>query len=144
MKIETPAFQHGKPISKKYTCQGENISPELFFYEIPEKAKSLTLIVDDPDAPSGTFDHWIVWNMSATTLHLSEGEILPFQGKNSYGKLGYKGPCPPPGKVHRYFFKLYALDADLPLPEGASKSQVEAAMEGHVLAKTEIVGTYQQ
>lgn len=144
MKIETPAFQHGKPISKKYTCQGEDVSPELFFYDVPEKAQSLTLIVDDPDAPSGTFDHWIVWNIPASNHHLVQGVLFPHQGKNGFGKVGYKGPCPPPGKVHRYFFKLYALDVNLSLPEGVSKNQVEAAMEGHILAKTELVGTYQR
>lgn len=145
MKIESAAFEHGKPIPQKYTCQGENVSPELSFHDLPEKAESLVLIVDDPDAPSGTFDHWIAWNIPAKTKSLAEGiKALNFQGKNSYGKKGYNGPCPPPGKAHRYFFKLYALDEMLSLPEGADKKRVESAMEGRILAMAELMGTYQR
>lgn len=142
MKIRSTSFEHGKPIPKKFTCQGENVSPELSFHEVPPDAKSLALIVDDPDAPSGTFDHWIAWNTPAGSKGFPEGAVLPHQGKNGYGKTGYKGPCPPPGKPHRYFFKLFALDAILTLPEGASKNEVECAMEGHILAKAELIGTF--
>lgn len=143
MRIES-VFGQGKPIPQKYTCQGENVSPPLEFYEIPQHTQSLVLIMDDPDAPSGTFDHWVEWNISANTHHLVEGVSLSYQGKNSYGLLGYKGPCPPSGKPHRYFFKLYALDVSLSLAKGASKTQVENALEGHVLAKAELMGTYQR
>lgn len=144
MNIETPAFEHGKPIPQKYTCQGDGVSPELIFRDIPSQTQSLVLIVDDPDAPSGTFDHWVVWNIPANTKSLKEGAVVAHQGKNGYGKVGYKGPCPPPGKPHRYFFKLYALEEELSLSEGASKAQVERAMEGHIIAKAEIMGTYQK
>lgn len=144
MKILTSAFQPGKPIPQKYTCQGENVSPELSFDEIPANAKSLVLIMDDPDAPGGTFDHWIGWNIPPKTRQLKEGAKLPHKGKNSYNVLEYKGPCPPPGKAHRYYFKLYALDAELSLSEGSSKGDVEQAMEGHIIAKAELVGLYQR
>lgn len=144
MNIDTVAFEHGKPIPQKFTCQGEDVSPELILRDIPTNAKSLVLIVDDPDAPSGTFDHWIVWNIPADTKKLSEGVSLGQQGTNGFGKLGYKGPCPPPGKAHRYFFKLYALDSLLKLPEGSTKKQVEKAMEGHIIGNAELIGTYQR
>lgn len=145
MKIESAAFGHGKPIPQKFTCQGEGVSPELSFHDIPHKTESLVLIMDDPDAPSGTFDHWIAWNIPAETQNLTEGtQLLKQQGKNSYGKKGYRGPCPPPGNAHRYFFKLYALDDVLSLPDGAVKKQVESAMEGHILAMAELIGTYQR
>lgn len=144
MKIETSAFQNGETIPAKYTCSGENVSPPLNISGAPKETKSFVLIVDDPDAPGGTFDHWLGWNIPGDTQKLPEGVKLPKQGKNSYQKLGYGGPCPPPGKPHRYFFKLYALDTMLSLPEGASKHQIESAMEGHVIAKTELIGTFQR
>ena len=144
MKLTSSAFQHEKSIPQKFTCQGEGISPELSFHDIPPNTQSLVLIVDDPDAPSGTYDHWIAWNIPPDKQGLSEGETLMNQGKNGYGQTGYKGPCPPPGKAHRYFFKLYALDANLLLSDGAVKSEVESALEGHVLEKTELMGTYQR
>ncbi|HEV8052380.1 MAG TPA: YbhB/YbcL family Raf kinase inhibitor-like protein [Parachlamydiaceae bacterium] len=145
MKIESAAFQHGKPIPQKFTCQGEGVSPELFFHNVPKNTQSLVLIVDDPDAPSGTFDHWIAWNIPAESKGLAEDTLhLQHQGKNGYGKLGYKGPCPPAGNAHRYFFKLYALDTNLSLSEGSSKTKVEDACEGHILAMAELIGTYQR
>lgn len=144
MNIETVAFEQGKPIPQKFTCQGEDISPEFTLHDVPSNAKSLVLIMDDPDAPSGTFDHWVAWNIPADTKKLKEGVALSQQGKNSFGKLGYNGPCPPSGKAHRYFFKLYALDSLLTLPAGSSKKQVEKAMEGHIIGKSELVGTYQR
>lgn len=144
MNIEAVAFEHGKPIPQKYTCQGENVSPELIFKDAPSNTKTYVLIMDDPDAPSGTFDHWIAWNLPGDTKKLHEGVALAHQGKNHFGKLGYKGPCPPPGKPHRYFFKLYALDTSLSLPDGSTKSQVESAMQGHILAKAELIGTFQR
>lgn len=144
MKIESTAFKHGKPIPSKYTCKGGNVSPPLSFQDVPQEAKSLVLIVDDPDAPSGTFDHWIVWNIPVETKHLPEGAHLSNQGKNGAGEAKYFGPCPPPGKPHRYFFKLYALDTTLNLPQGSSKKQVEAAMNGHILNQTSLMGTFQR
>lgn len=144
-------FQQDQPIPAKYTCDGENISPPLTISGIPSEAKSLTLIMDDPDAPRGTFDHWIVWNLPPDLQELSEGakEFLsfhsrPIQGVNGYNKNDYKGPCPPPGKVHHYHFKIYALDMMLDLPEGSTKHQVEKAMEGHILARGELIGTYKK
>jgi Raf kinase inhibitor-like protein, YbhB/YbcL family len=144
MKIETPAFQQGKKIPKKYTCQGANVSPPLFFIDAPKETVTFVLIVDDPDAPGGTFDHWIAWNIPGTTKSLPEAAKLNDQGTNGYGKKNYQGPCPPPGKLHRYFFKLYALDIKLTIPEGVSKGQLEKAVEGHVLAKAEHMGIFQR
>lgn len=144
-------FESQQAIPAKYTCTGENISPPLKFLNVPEEAKSLVLIVDDPDAPRGTFDHWVVWNIPPTVTNLSEGAQELFQngskvklGKNGYGKSAYNGPCPPPGKPHRYFFKLYAIDTMLNLNEGASKHQVEEAMRGHILDQVDLIGTYQR
>lgn len=144
MKIESSAIKPGQPIPKKYTCEGENVSPPLSFRDIPKETKSLALIVDDPDAPHGTFDHWIVWNLTPQTTSLAEGAKVPMEGKNSYQETHYHGPCPPPGKPHRYFFKLYALDTVLDLPAGSSKADVENAMRGHILEKTVFHGTYQR
>lgn len=144
MNIETVAFEQGKPIPEKFTCQGEDVSPEFTLRDVPSNSKSLVLIMDDPDAPSGTFDHWIAWNIPPDTKKLKEGVALAEQGKNHFGNLGYGGPCPPPGKPHRYFFKLYALDTLLNLPSGSSKKQVEKAMEGHIIGKAELMGTYQR
>jgi Raf kinase inhibitor-like YbhB/YbcL family protein len=142
MKIESPAFKHSQPIPPKHTCKGQDVSPQLIFGDVPAKTVSFALIVDDPDAPMGTFDHWIAWNIPGDTRQLSEGVKLAHQGRNGFGVVEYRGPCPPPGKVHRYFFKLYALDTTLSLDDGATKAQLEAAIEGHVLAKAELVGTF--
>lgn len=144
MEIKSSAFNHGKPIPKKHTCEGEDISPMLTFHNVPKGTQSLALIVDDPDAPRGTFDHWIGWNLNPDHLTLSEGESLPVQGKNGFGEIGYRGPCPPPGSPHRYFFKLYALDTKISLPSGSSKRQLEEAIKGHVIEKAELFGTFQR
>jgi Raf kinase inhibitor-like YbhB/YbcL family protein len=144
MKLESPAFKHNHPIPSKYTCEGENISPPLIISEDPRGTQSFALILDDPDAPSGTFDHWIVWNLPYETKKLLEGTKVPMQGTNHFRKQSYGGPCPPPGSPHRYFFKVYALDTMLDLPKGSTKSQLEDAMEGHILGKAELVGTYQR
>jgi Raf kinase inhibitor-like YbhB/YbcL family protein len=150
MLIES-VFKSQQPIPTQYTCDGENISPPLNFSQIPPKAKSLALIMDDPDAPKGTFDHWVVWNLPPDIKQLTEDakELTrlspsPVQGVNGYGKAYYQGPCPPAGKPHHYHFKLYALDALLSLPEGSSKRQVEEAMKGHILVQAELIGTYQR
>lgn len=142
MKIESPSFKHGQPIPARHTCKGQDISPQLFFADVPAKTVAFALIVDDPDAPRGTFDHWIAWNIPGDTRQLSEGVKLAHQGVNGYQVTDYRGPCPPPGKVHRYMFKLYALDSLLTLPDGSTKAQLEAAMEGHIVAKAELIGTY--
>jgi Raf kinase inhibitor-like YbhB/YbcL family protein len=145
MKITSTAFTFNQEIPEKYTCQGEDLSPPLKFEDIPKGAKSLALIVDDPDAPSGTFDHWIVWNIPPEKNLFEEGiSSLPHQGRNHFGEMNYKGPCPPKGNAHRYFFKLYALDVMLNLPKGVSKQELEEAMEGHLLGKAELIGLYQR
>jgi hypothetical protein len=144
MKIHSSAFEHNQPIPRKYACDGEDVSPPLTFADVPEGTKSLALVVDDPDAPMGVFDHWIAWNLPPDTKELSEGARVEKQGKNDFGELQYRGPCPPSGSAHRYRFKAYALDTILDLPEGASKKQLEKAMEGHILAKGELVGTYKR
>lgn len=144
MKIDSSAFKHGESIPEKYTCQGVNVSPPLAFHDVPKGTKSFALIVDDPDAPMGTFVHWLAWNIPGDTSELREGVALAEQGKNHYKVTSYRGPCPPPGSPHRYFFKLYALDSLLKLPEGALKEQIEKAIEGHVLAKAELIGIFQR
>lgn len=143
MKIESPVFDHKKEIPSKYTCDGEDINPPLTFKNIPQNTKSLTLIVDDPDAPKGIWTHWLLWNINSETKEIREN-VLPhgaIQGKQSWGKAGYGGPCPPSG-THRYSFKLYALDTKLDLPPEADKAQLERAMEGHILANAELIGLY--
>jgi Raf kinase inhibitor-like YbhB/YbcL family protein len=149
MQIQS-VFEAQQPIPAKYTCDGENVSPPLKFLQIPSGAKSLVLIVDDPDAPHGTFDHWIVWNLPPNLKGLTEGAAeledlspQPKQGINGFRKSFYQGPCPPPGKPHHYHFKLYALNVPLSIPEGSPKQAVENAMKGHIIETAELVGTYQ-
>ncbi len=144
MKIQSSAFEHNKPIPRKYTCDGEDVSPPLTFADMPKGTKSLAIVVDDPDAPLGVFDHWIAWNISPDTRELTEGARVEKQGKNDFGEQRYRGPCPPRGAAHRYRFKAYALDAMPDLPLGASKKQLEKAIEGHILAKGELIGTYKR
>jgi Raf kinase inhibitor-like YbhB/YbcL family protein len=147
--LTSSAFQAGSKIPAQYTCQGADTSPPLSWTDPPSRTQSFVLIMDDPDAPSGTWVHWVVYNLPGTVRSLPENvpkqESLPSggsQGVTSFEKVGYGGPCPPPGNPHRYFFKLYALDAKLSLKPGASKQAVENAMKGHVLAKTELVGNF--
>ncbi len=145
MQISSTAFAPGTNIPRQYTCDGENISPPLTFSDVPAGARSLVLIMDDPDAlkPAGkVWDHWLVWNISASTSTVSEDRNPPgIVGFNTSGKKGYGGPCPPDGE-HRYFFKLYARDADLDLPFNAVKADIEKAMTGHILDKTQLMGRY--
>jgi len=143
--IASPAFQEGDVIPAAHTCDGADVSPELVIVGIPEGTQTLTLIVDDPDAPVGTWVHWVVWNIAAGTKEIPEASVSPgaIQGTNDFGKQKYGGPCPPSG-THRYFFKLYALDAPLVLKSGATKVQIEEAMKGHVLAQTELIGLYRR
>ena len=142
MKLTSPAFAHQAMIPPKYTCQGEDISPPLTLSNIPKGTKSLALINDDPDAPIRTWNHWLIWNIKPTG-EIRENSAPGTQGKNSWGRNDYGGACPPRGK-HRYFFKIYALDTELDLPEGASKSELEKAMSGHILEQAELVGLYQK
>ena len=154
LSISSPAFESSGRIPARYTCDGENISPELYITGVPEKAASLVLIVDDPDAPVGIWDHLLVFNIPAQSESLQSIPAEFFNsergtglwpsakyGKNSWGRLGYGGPCPPSG-AHRYIFKLYALDANLDLPVGVDKKTLEREMDGHILAKSELTGLY--
>ena len=147
--LKTTAFADGAGIPKKYTCDGADDSPDLSWNDAPAGTQSFALIADDPDAPVGTWTHWIIWNIPAQTTSLPEG--VPkvdksgdgtHQGKNDFKRIGYGGPCPPSGKPHRYFFRLYALDTKLDLKAGASRSELEHAMKGHVLSQTSLKGTY--
>lgn len=144
MHLESPAFELNQMIPKRYTCEGENLSPPLKFGELPNGTKSLVLIVDDPDAPMGTFDHWVAWNIPGNLHELKEGAKLAEEGTNGFGEKGYKGPCPPKGKPHRYFFTLFALDRELDLPLGSSKAAVKNAMKGHILGTAQTIGLYQR
>ena len=142
MKITSSAFQEGGNIPSKFTCDGSDTSPPLQITGAPPEAKSLVLIADDPDAPGGLFTHWLVWNISPQTSSIAEGSAPKgVQGANDFGKSGYRGPCPPSG-THRYSFKIFALDRELELRSGAKRSQVDAAMKGHVIAQGELVGRY--
>ena len=140
--IGSTSFEHGESIPSKYTCDGENISPPITLEHIPDGTESLALIVEDPDAPGGTFDHWIVWNIPPMQT-IWENTIPGTAGKNSNGKNSYSGPCPPEG-THRYFFKIFALDAFLDIKEGANKKSLERAMENHIVATAEFVGVYKR
>src|SRR6267154_4138547 len=142
MKITSSAFREGESIPSKFTCDGGNTSPPLEISDVPSGAKSVVLIADDPDAPSGLFTHWLVWNILPQTNSIAEGSAPKgVQGTNDFGKSGYRGPCPPPG-THRYSFKIFALDRELDLRSGAKRSQVDAAMKGHVIGQGELVGRY--
>ena len=140
LSLSSPAFQEGQYIPEKYTCDGENISPQLEIGNIPKEAQSLALIMEDPDAPGGTYTHWLIWDMP--TLHtIMENEAPGTQGRNDFGNNNYGGPCPPNG-AHRYYFRLYALSQKLNLPEGASKQELLKAIEPVKLAKAELMGKY--
>ena len=142
IKITSSAFQEGGNIPSKFTCDGSDTSLPLQITGVPSEAKSLVLIVDDPDAPSGLFTHWLIWNIPPQTNSIAEGSAPKgVQGTNDFGKSGYRGPCPPPG-THRYSFKIFALDRELDSRPGAKRSQVDAAMKGHVIAQGELVGRY--
>lgn len=142
MKLFSPAFADRSPIPKKYACDGEDISPPLTFQDPPAGTQSFALIVEDPDAPNGTFDHWIVWNLAPTLKELSEGAKVPLEGTNHFEETGYRGPCPPKGKMHRYYFRLYALSTMLVLQAGATKEDLEDSLDGLILDEAETMGTY--
>jgi len=142
MKLSSPAFKEGASIPVRYTCDGEDVSPPLTFGDVPKNAKSLVLIMDDPDAPVGIWDHWVAFDIPPATTQIAEGsEPAGTAGKNSWKRTGYGGPCPP-DREHRYFFRLYALDAALNLPAGSTKGDVERAMRGHVIAEAALMGRY--
>jgi Raf kinase inhibitor-like YbhB/YbcL family protein len=147
--LTSSAFEPGEPIPKDYTADGRNVSPPLSCGDVPSGARSLALICEDPDAPRGLFTHWVLFNLPAGLTDL--GKAVPAQatlpdgstqGTNSFGKLGYGGPSPPPGKPHRYVFRLFALDTRLDLPPSTTRDQLLAAMAGHVLGRGELIGTY--
>lgn len=151
LSITSPAFQEGDKIPDKYTSQGQDISPPLAWSEPPEGTQSLALIMDDPDAPGGTFTHWVIFNIPSNSRGLPEG--VPTEGqlsndtvqvKNDFNRIGYGGPSPPPGRAHRYRFTLYALEQSLDLESGASKKQVLDAIQEHILAQGELTGIYQR
>ncbi|MBZ5698343.1 MAG: YbhB/YbcL family Raf kinase inhibitor-like protein [Acidobacteriia bacterium] len=149
-RLTTTAFQNGGLIPKKFTCDGPDISPALAWTEPPAGTKNLAVIVDDPDAPAGTWVHWVLYDLPGDARELGEGvgkdRQVPDgarQGRNDFGKIGYNGPCPPKGRPHRYFFKFYALDRKTNLKAGANKAELERAMNGHILAETELVGRFQ-
>jgi Raf kinase inhibitor-like YbhB/YbcL family protein len=147
MKLTSSAFQDHAPIPSKYTCDGSDTIPPLAISDVPKQAKALALIVDDPDVPPSVradrnWDHWVVWNIPPTTPAVAEGKAPEgVQGRNSWGKNAWGGPCPP-DREHRYFFKLFALDTTLNLPPTAGKPELLKAMEGHIVAQTELVGKY--
>jgi Raf kinase inhibitor-like YbhB/YbcL family protein len=151
MHLSSTDFKDGSQIPAKYTCTGAGISPQLAWTAPPARTASFALIVTDPDAPRGTWVHWVLYNLPAGTRSLPEGlpalGHLPdgaLQGRNDFGEIGYGGPCPPPGSPHHYVFTLYALDAKLNLPVGEKRAQVEAVMQGHILASGRLVGLFQR
>ena len=151
MALTSQSFEPDGFIPAKYACDGEDITPDLAWSGAPEGTETFALIVDDPDAPRGTFTHWVVYNIPASVAGFEEGksafEIVKAgasQGRNDFGQSGYGGPCPPAGKPHHYHFRLYALDRTLDLPSNVPRSTVTGAMKGHVLAEAEIVGLYRR
>src|SRR5437867_735678 len=151
IQLTSTAFNEGASIPAKHTCDDQNVSPPLKWSGVPAEAKTLLLIADDPDAPRGTWTHWVLYDLPANTSELPEGTGKPQnipggakQGLNDFKQLGYGGPCPPHGKLHRYFFKLYALDGQLRLKPGATRKEVEQAMQKHILAQGQLMGTYKR
>lgn len=149
MQFTSSAFKNGERIPPQYTCDGKNMSPPLEIADVPDKAKSLVIIMDDPDVPPSVREdrmwvHWVVYNIPATVKNIAENSVPPgVMGKGTGNKLAYQGPCPP-DREHRYFFKLYALDTLLSLKEGATKEQVEEAMKGHILGRIDLMGRYER
>lgn len=149
MHISSPAFGDGKSIPAEFTCDGRNVCPALEFADIPTAAKSLVLIMDDPDIPrnirpDGMFVHWLIWNIPATTTSIPAGSVPPgIAGQNTDGQIGYVGPCPPSGE-HRYYFRLYALDIDLAIASTATKADLLRSMDGHILDQAELMGRYRR
>jgi hypothetical protein len=145
LQISSPAFKHSQIIPSKHTCDGADVNPLLLIGNAPTEAKSFALIVDDPDAPAGTWVHWVLWNIDPKTTEIKEDSVPSgaLQGMNDFRKHEYGGPCPPSG-THRYFFKLYALDTTLNLGPNTTKAALERAMKGHIVAQSELVGLYKR
>lgn len=143
LELSSSAFSEGKSIPSKFTCEGSDVSPPLSWSGAPSGTKTFALIADDPDAPMGTWVHWVAWNIPSAANSFPEGGVASGtkQGVTDFKRPGYGGPCPPSG-THRYFFKLYALDTTLSLPETATKKELEAAMKGHIVAQAQLMGTY--
>lgn len=144
MKLTSAAFKEGQPIPPKYTGEGDDVSPPLTIEFAPAQTVSFAIIVEDPDAPSSTFDHWIAWNLPGNQTDILEATHVPMLGQNHFLDLRYRGPMPPKGREHRYFFKVYALDQNLSLKQGSTKEQLMQAMEGHILDEAQLMGTYQR
>jgi Raf kinase inhibitor-like YbhB/YbcL family protein len=151
LSISSPAFKEGESIPLEYSFDGLDVSPQLDWHFIPKETQSLVLIFDDPDAPNGTFTHWVLFNIPPNINGLSKSiPLIPkladgtIQGSNDFGVIGYRGPCPPPGFPHRYSFKLYAVDKQLNLQAGSSKNKVEDAIRGHILSQGQLTGIYQR
>lgn len=151
LTLMSPAFADGGPIPRAHTCDGADLSPPLAWSGVPAGTKQLAVVMDDPDAPGRTFVHWVLYGLAPTVSGVSSGfprdaqTVKPFaarQGVNDFPATGYRGPCPPPGKPHRYYFALYALDAELTLPPGATKAVLVQAMQGHVLQEAKLMGKY--
>jgi len=143
-RLSSTAFEDNASIPKDYTCDGRNINPPLELKNIPEDTKSVALTVSDPDAPSGRWSHWVTYDISPDSVDILENSSPGTKGVNDFGKYGYGGPCPPGGKLHHYIFRAYALDADLKIKEGASISDIEKIVEGHIIAQSKLVGTYEK
>jgi Raf kinase inhibitor-like YbhB/YbcL family protein len=145
LSVTSESFQHGDRIPDRHALEGENLSPHLSWSGHPEETQSIAVVCEDPDAPSGTFVHWVGWGIDPESGRLGEGESAPMEGQNGFGDTGYGGPAPPPGHgTHRYFFRVFALDTEPELEPGASKEALQAAIEGHVLADGEHMGTYER
>ena len=152
IQLLSTAFHQGETIPVQYTCDGNDVSPPLRFGNIPKDTQSLALICEDPDAPSGVFVHWLIYNLPPTVSDLPEALSITgplegsgaSEGRNDFNNIDYDGPCPPPGNFHRYFFRIYALDTKLPLQEGATKHELVRAMVGHILATGHLMGTYKR
>ncbi|MBN1786528.1 MAG: YbhB/YbcL family Raf kinase inhibitor-like protein [Candidatus Methanofastidiosa archaeon] len=142
LRIRSDIFEDGGNIPSKYTCQGADINPPLTIEDVPEGTRSLALIMDDPDAPMGTWNHWLVWGIWPND-NIAEGSVPGIQGTNDFRQARYGGPCPPSG-IHRYYFRIYALDTILNLKEGAEREELENAMDGHIIGKAELMGKYRR
>ena len=143
IQITSTAFSEGGKIPRMYSCDDQNVSPPLSWTGVPTSTVSLALIMDDPDAPSGTWLHWVLYNLPPDLSSLEQGKTgIGMDGKNDFNRQGYGGPCPPRGSTHRYYIKLYALDSRLDLKSGATKAQLESAMRGHILAQGQLIGKY--
>jgi Raf kinase inhibitor-like YbhB/YbcL family protein len=145
MELASSAFADGQSIPRRHSCEGEDLSPPLSWTGVPDSASSLALILDDPDAPGGTFTHWLAWRLEPAAGGLGEGEAAPVEGRNDFGATGYRGPCPPPGHgPHRYFFRLHALEDALELEPGAGRAELEQALARRSVAVAELMGTYER